>query len=63
MRIIKVTSPIDDRLVRIFCWVLYLKRDMAGTMRQLEERQLPAEVTTMLWSPKMDLLAISNVKG
>ncbi|KAL6428082.1 hypothetical protein ACFW04_008450 [Cataglyphis niger] len=36
---------------------------MAGTMRQLEERQLPAEVTTMLWSPKMDLLAISNVKG
>ncbi|KYM97664.1 PREDICTED: anaphase-promoting complex subunit 4 [Cyphomyrmex costatus] len=36
---------------------------MAGTMRQLEERQLPAEVTAMLWSPKMDLLAISNVKG
>ncbi|TGZ51439.1 anaphase-promoting complex subunit 4 [Temnothorax longispinosus] len=36
---------------------------MAGTMRQLEERLLPAEVTTMLWSPKMDLLAISNVKG
>ncbi|XP_011641163.1 anaphase-promoting complex subunit 4 [Pogonomyrmex barbatus] len=36
---------------------------MTGTMRQLEERQLPAEVTTMLWSPKMDLLAISNVKG
>ncbi|XP_011166857.1 anaphase-promoting complex subunit 4 [Solenopsis invicta] len=36
---------------------------MAGTMRQLEERQLPAEVTTMLWSPKMDLLAVSNVKG
>lgn len=36
---------------------------MAGTMRQLEERQLPAEVTTMLWSPKMDLLATSNVKG
>ncbi|XP_029678683.1 anaphase-promoting complex subunit 4 isoform X2 [Formica exsecta] len=36
---------------------------MAGTMRQLEERQLAAEVTTMLWSPKMDLLAISNVKG
>ncbi|KAG5346316.1 APC4 protein, partial [Acromyrmex charruanus] len=36
---------------------------MAGTMRQLEERQLPAEVTMMLWSPKMDLLAISNVKG
>ncbi|XP_012232358.2 anaphase-promoting complex subunit 4 [Linepithema humile] len=36
---------------------------MSSTMRQLEERQLPAEVTTMLWSPKMDLLAISNVKG
>jgi len=36
---------------------------MAGTIRQLEERQLPAEVTMMLWSPKMDLLAISNVKG
>lgn len=36
---------------------------MAGTMRQLEERQLSAEVTTMLWSPKMDLLAVSNVKG
>ncbi|XP_053976181.1 anaphase-promoting complex subunit 4 [Hylaeus volcanicus] len=36
---------------------------MAGSMRQLEERQLPAEVTKMQWSPKMDLLAIANVKG
>ncbi|CAK9809924.1 Anaphase-promoting complex subunit 4 [Anthophora quadrimaculata] len=36
---------------------------MAGSMRQLEERQLPAEVTRMQWSPKMDLLAIANVKG
>ncbi|OAD52608.1 Anaphase-promoting complex subunit 4 [Eufriesea mexicana] len=35
---------------------------MAGSMRQLEERQLPAEVTKMQWSPKMDLLAIANVK-
>ncbi|KAK1128458.1 hypothetical protein K0M31_002920 [Melipona bicolor] len=32
-------------------------------MRQLEERQLLAEVTRMQWSPKMDLLAIANVKG
>ncbi|XP_076178898.1 anaphase-promoting complex subunit 4 isoform X2 [Ptiloglossa arizonensis] len=32
-------------------------------MRQLEERQLSAEVTKMQWSPKMDLLAIANVKG
>ncbi|KOX76684.1 Anaphase-promoting complex subunit 4 [Melipona quadrifasciata] len=36
---------------------------MAGSMRQLEERQLLAEVTRMQWSPKMDLLAIANVKG
>ncbi|XP_032691450.1 anaphase-promoting complex subunit 4 isoform X2 [Odontomachus brunneus] len=36
---------------------------MAGAMRQLEVRQLPAEVRWMQWSPKMDLLAISNVKG
>lgn len=36
---------------------------MAGSMRQLEERQLSAEVTKMQWSPKMDLLAIANVKG
>lgn len=36
---------------------------MAETMRQLEERSLPAEVTVMRWSPKMDLLAIANVKG
>ncbi|XP_006564164.1 anaphase-promoting complex subunit 4 isoform X3 [Apis mellifera] len=36
---------------------------MAGSMRQLEERQLPAEVIRMQWSPKMDLLAIANIKG
>ncbi|XP_043584767.1 anaphase-promoting complex subunit 4 isoform X1 [Bombus pyrosoma] len=36
---------------------------MAGSMRQLEERQLLVEVTRMQWSPKMDLLAIANVKG
>ncbi|XP_043255797.1 anaphase-promoting complex subunit 4 [Colletes gigas] len=36
---------------------------MAGRIRQLDERQLPAEVTKMQWSPKMDLLAIANVKG
>ncbi|XP_017891268.2 anaphase-promoting complex subunit 4 isoform X3 [Ceratina calcarata] len=36
---------------------------MAGGMRQLEERQLPAEVTRMQWSPKMDLLAVANAKG
>ncbi|XP_012342299.1 anaphase-promoting complex subunit 4 isoform X3 [Apis florea] len=36
---------------------------MAGSMRQLEERQLPAEVIKMQWSPKMDLLAIANIKG
>ncbi|XP_015607666.1 anaphase-promoting complex subunit 4 [Cephus cinctus] len=36
---------------------------MSSTMRQLEERQLPAQVTIMRWSPKMDLLAIANIKG
>lgn len=36
---------------------------MSGAMRQLEERQLPAEVTIMRWSPKMDLLAVANKKG
>ncbi|XP_012226423.1 anaphase-promoting complex subunit 4-like isoform X2 [Linepithema humile] len=32
-------------------------------IKQLNTRQFSTEVTTMLWSPKMDLLAISNVKG
>lgn len=36
---------------------------MSGTIRQLEERQLPSEVTLMQWSPNMDLLAIVNAKG
>lgn len=36
---------------------------MSGAMRQLEERQLPTEITIMKWSPKMDLLAVANVKG
>ncbi|XP_063978704.1 anaphase-promoting complex subunit 4 isoform X1 [Diachasmimorpha longicaudata] len=36
---------------------------MSGSIRQLEERQLPAEVTLMRWSPKMDLLAVANKKG
>jgi hypothetical protein len=36
---------------------------MSGTIRQLEERQLPNEVTLMHWSPNMDLLAIANSKG
>ncbi|XP_066585778.1 anaphase-promoting complex subunit 4 [Prorops nasuta] len=36
---------------------------MSGATRQFEERQLPSEVTDMQWSPKMDLLAIANIKG
>lgn len=36
---------------------------MSGIMRQLEERQVSTEVTLMRWSPKMDLLALANVKG
>ncbi|XP_011296761.1 anaphase-promoting complex subunit 4 [Fopius arisanus] len=36
---------------------------MSGSIRKLEERQLPVEVTLMRWSPKMDLLAVANKKG
>ncbi|XP_043462113.1 anaphase-promoting complex subunit 4 [Leptopilina heterotoma] len=36
---------------------------MSGIMRQLEERQVSTEITLMRWSPKMDLLALANVKG
>lgn len=32
-------------------------------MRQLEERHVATKVELMLWSNKMDLLALSNVRG
>ena len=32
-------------------------------MRQLEQRHVPSNITNMLWSPKMDLIALSNTKG
>ncbi len=35
----------------------------ASTMRQLEERQVESEIDAMLWSPKMDILALANSNG
>ncbi len=32
-------------------------------MRQLEERAVDPEVIRLLWSPKMDVLAVANVSG
>lgn len=32
-------------------------------MRQLEERHMATKVDIMIWSNKMDLLALSNSKG
>jgi len=32
-------------------------------MRQLEERHVATKVELMVWSNKMDLLALSNVRG
>ncbi|XP_071476965.1 anaphase-promoting complex subunit 4-like [Diadema antillarum] len=36
---------------------------MQQAFRQLEERNLSVEVTLMEWSPKMDLIALSNENG
>ena len=36
---------------------------MQQAFRQLEERNLPVEVTLMEWSPKMDLIALANENG
>ncbi|CAH1783044.1 unnamed protein product [Owenia fusiformis] len=35
----------------------------AGCFRQIEEKHVSQEVTTMLWSPKMDLVALATVLG
>lgn len=32
-------------------------------IKQLEEKNVANEIDIMLWSDKMDLVAISNVKG
>ncbi|XP_077992612.1 anaphase-promoting complex subunit 4-like [Glandiceps talaboti] len=36
---------------------------MQCSFRQLEEKHLSAEVVRMLWSPRMDLIALANVHG
>ncbi len=36
---------------------------LVPTMRQLEERQVEMEVSSMLWSPKMDVLAMAMSTG
>ncbi|CAH1388695.1 unnamed protein product [Nezara viridula] len=36
---------------------------MSSAMRQLEERHMASKIELMVWSNKMDLLALSNVKG
>lgn len=35
----------------------------AISFRQVDEKHLPADVELMMWSPKMDLIAVSNVVG
>jgi hypothetical protein len=35
----------------------------SNAMRQLEERHVATKVELMVWSNKMDLLALSNVRG
>ncbi|XP_052832693.1 anaphase-promoting complex subunit 4 isoform X1 [Octopus bimaculoides] len=34
-----------------------------STFRQTEDRHVSVEVTSMLWSPKMDLIALANLQG
>ncbi|XP_070540057.1 anaphase-promoting complex subunit 4-like isoform X2 [Ptychodera flava] len=36
---------------------------MHSAFRQLEEKHLSAEVVKMLWSPRMDLIALANIHG
>ncbi|XP_006811614.1 anaphase-promoting complex subunit 4-like [Saccoglossus kowalevskii] len=36
---------------------------MQKAFRQLEEKHLSAEVVRMVWSPRMDLIALANVQG
>lgn len=37
--------------------------DSLPGMRQLEERGVDAEITLMVWSPKMDIVAVANING
>lgn len=32
-------------------------------IKQLEDRNVPNEINLMVWSDRMDLVALSNVKG
>lgn len=34
-----------------------------GAFRQVDEKHVSAEVDLMVWSPKFDLVALSNVQG
>jgi hypothetical protein len=36
---------------------------VSNAMRQLEERHMATKVDLVVWSNKMDLLALSNAKG
>ena len=53
----------------IFVGLFYLLYYKAGVMsvpcilRQLEERHVHSEAEIMVWSPKMDLIAIAHVQG
>ena len=35
----------------------------AGAFRQVDEKHVSAEVDLMVWSPKFDLVALSNGQG
>ncbi len=35
----------------------------ACSFRQVEEKHVATEVRFMVWSPRMDLLALANVQG
>lgn len=41
----------------------YVVEMAAPIIRQLEERHVASKVDLMVWSSKMDLLALSNTKG
>lgn len=43
--------------------ILFCSLNMMNAMRQLEERHVATKVELMVWCNKMDLLALSNVRG
>lgn len=34
-----------------------------NSIKQIEEKNVPCEIEIMLWSDRMDIVAIANIKG